>query len=115
MPKYHLLLIFFLISIASINSKAGGEAIVRKRALDPNAFLQKNLLTNPQLEEGDPRISGWRGWGLGYEEKPIPILAQCLSKAENVSGTHDWEKGWPWLSHWMSPLHTLPPIIKRSI
>jgi hypothetical protein len=63
MPKYHLLLIFFLISIASINSKAGGEAIVRKRALDPNAFLQKNLLTNPPIGGRRSKDIGLAGMG----------------------------------------------------
>ncbi|MGC9004618.1 MAG: hypothetical protein ACP5KZ_07970 [bacterium] len=94
-----------------------------KKTLDPNTFLKRNLLSNPQLEEVREGIIGWQGWGLGYEveeslshsgkrsakcqssdpkkeygifqavvlnqEKPIPILAQCFSRAENVSGTPD--------------------------
>jgi len=116
-------LLLFLLFIALTSSIEGGKSIVRKRALDATAFLQKNLLKNPQLEEGKAKIDGWQGWGLGYEvdeaiaysgrrsarcqssdpkkeygifqtvvlnqEKPIPILAQCFSKAENVSGTPD--------------------------
>jgi hypothetical protein len=122
MPKYFLCF-SLLILLVFTNPIAKGESIVRKKALDPSAFLQRNLLINPQLEEGATKIENWQGWELGYEideavshsgkrsakcqssdprkeygifqvvnlnqEKPIPILAQCFSKAENVSGTPD--------------------------
>ncbi len=97
--------------------------MIRKKTLDPSAFLQRNILTNPDLERGDATIIGWQGWKGGYtpdestsrsgersakcqsddpqkeqgifqtvilnQDKPVPILAQCWSKAENVSGTPD--------------------------
>jgi len=100
-----------------------GEAMIRKRALDPSAFFQKNIVTNPDLESNASTIFAWQGWKEGYElddsvahsgsrsakcrsdspekeygifqtvvlnqTRPVPILAQCWSKAEDVSGTPD--------------------------
>lgn len=121
MRNYLNLLFFFLVIFMMTLGK--GDAIVIRKTLDSSAFLQKNILTNPDLEGGDSTIFGWQAWKEGYvpdksvslsgrrsakcqsddpqkeygiyqtvvlnQTKPTPILVQCWSKAENVSGTPD--------------------------